>query len=590
MLFVVTVKFKKIELMSVFKKLGLTFIFLMLVSVVLAQSGKKKKSKNDLTEEQHIALEKTFVNANKEKILGNDAQALELFDACIKIDENNAASMYEKALLLKKKKNYTDGVALMETAVKIDPENEWYLQLYGELLQRTGNNKEAIKVYNQLVELKPNNPEYYLMSAGAYLDAEKYEKAIEVFDELETRFGVDPDIIKEKQRIWLKLNKVDKAADELNKLIAKYPDEPQYYLMLIDLYSANMMYDKELVAIQQFQKVMPNHPAVALSMAEYYRSQGQKEKSFEELKKAFANPALDSELKAKVLISYVGLSQRDSVMMEQALVLSKIFVETNGDEITSHAMYADFLYINKQPSEARDQYRAAIKLDKSNLQLWQQVLQCSAEMNDYKTLADDSKEAISLFPDQPSFYYFNGVSNSILKNSDEAIKSLKTGYKLVVDNDNLLAEFYSSLGDNYNNIKDYKESDNFYEKALKINPKNIAVLNNWAYYLSLRKANLDKAADMSKYANELSPDNGTYQDTYAWVLFQQGKYTDALEWQDKALKNTPENNGTLLEHYGDILFKLGQTEKAVEYWNKAKATGEGSDQLNKKIAERKYFE
>ncbi len=576
--------------MRVSKILGLTLLFVLTVSVSFAQFGKKKKSKNELTEDQKISLERNFVNANKEKILGNDAQALELFMVCVKIDENNAASMYEMALLLKKKKNYTDGVSLMANAVKINPENEWYLQLYGELLQRTGNSKEAVKVYKQLVALKPDNPEYYLMSAAAYLYDGKNEDAIEVFDQLEAKFGVDPDITKEKQRIWLKLGKVDKAADELNKLIAKYPEEPQYYIMLIDLYSANNMPDKALLAIQQLQKVMPDHPAVALSMAEYYRSKGDKEKSFAELKKAFANPDLDSDLKAKVLVSYVGLSQRDSVMMDQALELSKIFVETNSDEVTSHAMYADFLYINKQTEAARGEYKAAIKFDQSNLQLWQQYLQCSAELNDYKSLAEDSKEAISLFPDQPSFYYFNGVSNSILKNYDEAIKTLKTGYKLVVDNDPLLAEFYSSLGDNYNNIKDYKESDNFYEKSLKINPKNSGVLNNWSYYLSLRKANLDKAADMSKYANELSPDNGTYQDTYAWVLFQQGNYTDALVWQDKALKNTPENNGTLLEHYGDILFKLGQTNKAVEYWNKAKLSGEGSELLDKKIAERKYFE
>ncbi|HEY6438195.1 MAG TPA: tetratricopeptide repeat protein, partial [Ignavibacteriaceae bacterium] len=356
---------------------------------------------------------------------------------------------------------------------------------------------------------------------------------------------------------------MDKAAEELEHLVTKYPKEVQYYAMLVDLYQANNMTEKAYETIQRMQKVAPNHPAVSLSLAEYYRSKGENDKSFDQLKIAFANRDLQSEMKLKVMLSYMALSQTNDTMLMQALTLSKIFVETNGEEAMPHAIYGDFLIASKNIEEARNEYRAAIKIDSKNFQLWQQLLNCSAEMRDFKTLEIDSKEALTLFPDQPSLYYSNGVANGILKNYETAIKSLTSGYKMVVDNDFLLGNFYSALGDNYNNLKNYKESDNFYDKALKINPKDIGVLNNWAYYLSLRKDNLEKAAEMSKLSNELGPDNGTYQDTYAWVLFQQGKYSEAKEWQEKALKNTPESNGTLLEHYADILYKLGEVEKAV---------------------------
>lgn len=575
---------------KILKIMRLTFLMLLISTFVFAQSNKKKKSKDSLSEEQRMSLEKTFVNANREKILGNNDKAIELFSSCLKIDENNAASMYELSRLLEKKKKFTDAVELAKGAAKIDPTNEWYMQQYGELLQQTGKSKEAVNVYKELLKSHPDNPDYYLMLAAAYTFDGKSEEAIKVYDELEEKYGVDPDIIREKQRIWLKLGKVDKAADELEKLIADNPSEPQYYAMLIELYQANNMNEKAYETIQRLQKVAPNHPAVALSLAEYYRSKGEKEKSFEELKKAFANPELQSELKAKVLISYLSVAQTNDTMMAQALTLSKIFMETNGDEAAPHAMYGDFLYFSKKTSEARDEYRSALQIDSKNYQLWNQLLQCSIELNDNATIAKDSKDAIALFPEQPSLYYLNGFANTVLKNYDEAIKSLKTGSKMIVDNDKILEDFYSLLGDNYNNIKNYKESDNNYEKALNINSKNISVLNNWAYYLSLRKEKLDKAAEMSKYSNELSPDNGTYQDTYAWVLFQQGKYNDAKEWQEKAIKNSDAKNGTLIEHYGDILFKLGDVEKAVENWKKAKAIGETSDQIDKKINERKYVE
>lgn len=572
---------------KIFEIIRLTFLLLLITTFVFAQ---RNKSKDKLSDEQRMSLEKTFVNANKEKILGNDDKAIELFSSCIKIDENNAASMYELSRLLEKKKKFADAAEYAKGAAKIDPGNEWYLQQYGELLQQTGDSKEAVNVYKQLLKLHPENPDYYLMLAAAYTFDGKSEDAIKVYDQLEEKYGVDPDIIREKQRIWLKLGKVDKAANELEKLIAENPEQVDYYTMLIDLYQANNLDDKSYEVIQRLQKVNPNHPAVALSLAEYYRGKGDNEKSFNELKKAFANPDLQSELKAKVLISYLSVSQNNDTMREQALTLSKIFMETNGDEAAPHAIYGDFLYFSKKTNEARDEYRKALKIDNKNFQLWNQLLQCSIELNDNATLAKDSKEAIALFPEQPSLYYYNGFSNTVLKNYDEAIKSLNAGSKMVVDNDKVLEDFYSLLGDNYNNIKNYKESDNFYEKALKIDSKNIGVLNNWSYYLSLRKEKLDKAAEMSKYANELSPDNGTYQDTYAWVLFQQGKYSDAKEWQEKAIKNSDGKNGTLIEHYADILYKLGDVDNAVENWKKAKAIGETSDQIDRKISERKYVE
>ncbi len=569
----------------------LTLLLLFFTSVVVsAQDEKKKKGKDNLTEEQRIALEKAFVNANKEKILGNDDRAVDLFEECLKIDPKNGASNYELSRIYERQKKINSALEKAEEAMKADPENEWYLQQYGGLLQQSGNSKEAVNVYKQLLKLHPENPDYYLMCAAAYMFDGKPEDAIKVYDDMEVKFGVDPDIIREKQRIWLKLGKVDKAAEELEKLIAKYPDEVQYYAMLVDLYQANGMTDKTYDAILRMEKVAPNHPAVALSLADYYRTKGENEKSFEQLKKAFANRDLQSEMKLKVMVSYMGLAQHNDTMLQQALTLSKIFVETNGEEAMSHAMYGDFLSMSKDSKSARDQYREAIKIDRNNFQLWQQLLQSSAELNDYTTLEADSREAMSLFPEQPLVYYFNGVANGILKNYEAAVKSLTSGYKLIVDNDNLAGEFYASLGDNYNNLKNYEESDKYYEKALKINPNNIPVLNNWAYFLSLRKEKLDKAADMSKLSNDLSPDNATYQDTYAWVLFQQGKYSDAKEWQEKAIKNSDEKNGTLLEHYADILFKLGDVEKAVEYWKKAKEAGEASEHIDKKINERKYVE
>jgi Tfp pilus assembly protein PilF len=192
---------------------------------------------------------------------------------------------------------------------------------------------------------------------------------------------------------------------------------------------------------------------------------------------------------------------------------------------------------------------------------------------------------------QPLPYLFNGFANYQKKNYETARKSLETGSNLVVDNNLMLAQFYSTLGDICNQLKDHKKSDEYYDKALKIKPDDAYVLNNYSYYLSLRNKDLEKARDMARRANELQPDNASFQDTYGWVLYMLGNYTEAEVWIKKALDHPENDSAVLLEHYGDALYKLGRKDEALEYWQKAKQVGgEASEFLDKKISEKKLYE
>jgi Tfp pilus assembly protein PilF len=135
-------------------------------------------------------------------------------------------------------------------------------------------------------------------------------------------------------------------------------------------------------------------------------------------------------------------------------------------------------------------------------------------------------------------------------------------------------------------MKQMEQSDKAYEDALALTPNDTYVLNNYSYYLSLRKEKLDKAEVMSKKANELNPGSSSYEDTYGWILYVQGKYDDALIWLNKAYEHGGSKSAVILEHIGDVYFKLQQPEKALEYWIRAKDTGTGSDFLEQKVQQK----
>ena len=153
----------------------------------------------------------------------------------------------------------------------------------------------------------------------------------------------------------------------------------------------------------------------------------------------------------------------------------------------------------------------------------------------------------------------------------------------------MLTQIYSGLGDSYNALKRFKESDEAYNKALEINPDNSYTLNNYAYYLSLRGANLEKAEEMSKRSIQLDLNNPSSEDTYAWILFKLKRYKDARTWIEKAISHS-DKSAVQMEHYGDILFLLGEKGKAFQQWQKARTTGGGSDKLELKINEKRYIE
>ena len=154
----------------------------------------------------------------------------------------------------------------------------------------------------------------------------------------------------------------------------------------------------------------------------------------------------------------------------------------------------------------------------------------------------------------------------------------------------LLLEFYSSLADLHHAIGNDNVSDSLYEKVLSIDSENVLVLNNYAYYLSVRKVRLEKAKEMSLKCNEIEQDNGTYQDTYAWILYQRKEFKEAKQWIIKSLKNGSDKSAVVVEHYGDILYQLGEINEAITQWKSAKTFGDGSKLLDKKIKDKILYE
>jgi predicted Zn-dependent protease len=554
----------------------------------------KKKHKTDKFQENApVSNISMLIEAKKSDITGNVDKAEEQFRDYIDKYPNDPVAYFELARILADKKQAHEAVDLAGKAVKLDPTNKWYELFYAEVLQIDNRYKEAIVVYEDLTLKYPDNLDYFYQLAALYLSAEKYQEAIRVYNLIENKVGISEEISVQKEKIYQLLNDIPKAQHEIEVLVAAYPDDIHYLSILAEFFMNNKMQDKGLEIYEKIQKIDPGNPYVHVSMADYYRKIGNKQKAFEELKLGFENPNLDIDTKVNILLRFYDISKLPDDSKAMVFELGRILVSVHPNDPKAHSIYGDLLVEDKKNEQARDEYLKVIALDSSKFVVWEEVLRLDLVLEKYNHLIEYSKHASELFPDQPVPYLFTGIAENEMKKYSDAVKAFSHGVKLVpddADNQGMLADFYMYLGDTYHSLKDTTESDKAYDKSLSIKNDNAYVLNNYAYYLSLRNKDLEKAETMSKKAVSLDPKNSSFQDTYGWVLYKLQKYTDARTWVGKALEDKDSVSAEVMEHYGDILYKLGETGQALDYWEKAKAKGPGSALLEKKIIEKKLYE
>jgi tetratricopeptide (TPR) repeat protein len=567
------------------------------VALLLIISGCKTSSKvakadsspTRLSDEQRVLLDRAFMDGQKDKAIEDYDAALKDFQQVVKIDPKNADAHYELSGLFFSQNKNDEALAESDQAVKLNPNNKWYLELMAQIQMKKIDTKSAIKSYEQLIKLSPNDPDNYFDLAYLYLQSNQTDMAIKTYDQFEKNYGLEESVVLQKERIYLKENKFDNAVAEIQKLIDAYPGEVQYMGMLAELYALNNKKDKAAEIYQQILQIEPDNPQALMATADISAAKGDTLARFEGMKKVFANPKVSIDIKVKMLFPYIQSYDLNHDKIKEAFQLADIMVATHPDEAKAYALRGDLYYIDKKDSLALPSYLKALDLDKQKFTVWQQVMQIYNEEREWQKLDKISTDAMELFPNQAIIYLYKGGSEYQMKDYSKALKSFSKGEKMANDNPALKAAIYSNLGDTYHSLNRDLESDSAYEKSLKLDPENAFVLNNYSYYLSVRKVNLERAKQMSAYANKLDPENDSFMDTYAWILFQLGEYKDAIAFQANAVAKNP-TNPTLLEHYGDILIKTGDKDKAVEYWRKAKEAGSDSKTLDVKIAGLKYVE
>lgn len=574
--------------MKYYKQIILLLLFLLIFPITLFSQEKGLI----LDETTRRKFDYYFYDALNAKAQGKFDEAFDLFQHCHSIDSTNATVLVELGAFYSSLDEKSKALDFFRNAVKYDPKNYYYNMILAGVSKELDLKEDVIDIYNFLLKNYPDKVELYFELANMYGENGELEKAIQSLDTLQKYTGVSDAITLNKFRLYNMMDQKERAFEEIQSIIDKNPDNIRYKLLMGDLYLQDNQTEKALEYYNQAKLIDPDEPSLILSMVNYYERTNNKAASEEEIRKAIVSSKMDVETKLQLLARYISVLRQNKQDIKSANPLFQSMFEQHPNNTQINMMYGDVLLLQEDKDGAMEQFEIFTNDNPTNPAGYEQMLRIALP----DTLALDkvieiSETGMKNIPTAPQFYFYLGLAKYQQGKHKEALSVFEQGLaNAEFQNPQIESDFYGQAGDLNHQLKNNEAAFENYEKALQLNPQNLPVLNNYSYYLSLERRDLDKAEQMSGITIKAEPTNPTYLDTYGWVLFEQGAYTMAKIYIEKAVEYSKEEpSADVLEHYGDVLAVTGDIEKAVEQWQKAKEMGSDSKTLDKKIRRKEYI-
>lgn len=544
----------------------LALIIIVLSGFISCRSGKDiadSKTEKDYT--NYYAL---FTEATKYALLGDLTylkKSISLYNACIDKYPERAAPYYQLSNIYLSFQDIKKAKFYGRMAVQIDDTNRWYLLNLANIYQFENNIDSVIYLYEKVV-LISNNPEYKYNLSVFYSKKGDAKNSMRLVRELEQDLPDAREILILKYRNYNALHMTDSAVRQLETLIKLFPDDIENYGLLAEYLSEINRFKYAGEVYQSLLAIEPDNGLANISYGDFFLKQSMKDSALYYYKRGFYADDIMLEDKANIVYGYLynpGAMASDSVFIKELISVLKAKYP---DDPRPFALSSDYFIKIKDYKSALKDLRIAIDNNAQQYVIFEQYVMISNFVGEYKNVLEISEIALSKFPKEINLYIYSAYSYFQLADYSEVISICDSGLLVAGNDQKASIQLQSLKADSYRNLGQNEVSDSLFESILQVDPQNLMIRNNYAYYLSVRGVNLDRAEELSRLTIQKEPKNATYLDTYAWILFKRGNVKEALKYLEVAIKFGAHNNSEVLDHYGDVLLENGQCKNAIEAW------------------------
>ena len=533
-----------------------------------------------------------YLEAINQQNKGNYAAAFDLLNHCQEINPNAAEVYFMRSAYYSMLKNDSLMVADIERAAALNPTNTTFMERLGQIYIGMGKFPKAIETYEKIYANTRDRDDVLNILIQLYDRQKDYDNMLRTIDRLESLEGSSEEITLARMRV-LAL-KGDKEAElaELKSLSEKHPNDMNYHVMMGNWLLQNDRADEALKEYDYVLKMEPDNLMAQMSMLDYYRNVGEDSLANDLQEKMLINEDTPINSKMTLMRKVVADNEQEGGDSTQVLDLFHRILAQPQKTTDMHELYAAYMTLKKMPQDSINQaLRDALEIAPDNAGVRLELIQAEWSKKNFDEVIRLSRAAQEYNPDEMAFYYFMGLAHFQKDERDEALNSFQRGVAQINESSNkeIVSDFYAIMGDILHEKGREKEAYAAYDSCLQWKPDNIGCLNNYAYYLSEQGKDLQRAEQMSYRTIKAEPQNSTYLDTYAWILFMQERYEESKIYIDQAVQNDSTVSVVILEHAGDIHAKVGEMDKALDFWRKARDNGNDSKVLIRKIKLRKYL-
>ena len=477
----------------------------------------------------------------------------------------------------------------LRMASELDPDNFWYRYTLARLYSMTSRPELTTDMYEKLLEDFPKKSDLYFDLVEMYASQREFEKAIETLKEIETVFGMTESIAVYRFNLLRMLNRPEEAYASLEEYNKQY-SSPFVLATLAD-YQMSMYNDSTALAYyDEALDLAPDYSPALIGKAETLRLTRKYDEYFETLNLYISDPEVPAREKSDYLMAVVQRTEPKFLSSFQSQVDSLIDKSVGIHPKDSMLLQTAAVYYYS--TDRKDQAR---KHFKASMEAWPQSLSAAANYVEYlmyagewEELSQEGRAAFERFPHETAFLEMASMGDYNLEAYDRVLEICEIVLEVAPSDSSATLRAWSTIGDIQHQLGDDKKAFKAYEKALKINPDYIYVLNNYAYFLSVQGRKLKKAYNMSKRTVEAEPDNSTYLDTFGWILYLMGKPVEAKPFFKHAMLYGGKDSVVIMDHYAEVLYALKEYDLAMVYWNMAlrKNTDEVPG-LEEKVKQRK---
>ena len=510
-------------------------------------------------------------------------EAFEMISHCLSIAPEAPSALYKAATYYFFLNRKEMALEALTKAVEGEPDNYWYRQTLASYYQTNREYDKALAVLEEMQRLFPKrNGELLPALVGLYSHTQQYDKVVDALERLEELMGKSEAISMEKSRNYLFMGDKESAFGELEALAAEYPENSYYRVILGSMYMEQGRMPDALPLLQEVLAEEPDNGPAKIALTQYYKQLADTVQYHAMVDSVLMTPTVDDDTKVKMMVQLV-MDKTDSIYV--MALFDRVMQQPQRSAKVGHLCVQYMLKMGQPEERVRPILLRMLEAEPDHIQAHLQLLSYAARRNDMEEVISVCSAAIDYNPEVLDFYYYKAIGLYQTGNLQEALETYRKATSQITaeSNTELVSDIYAAMGDLYHVSEQPEEAYHCYDSALVYNPSNILVLNNYAYYLSEENKELDKAEQMSQRTIIAEPNNATYLDTYAWILYKQERYEEALTYIERALATDSVASDVLYEHAGDICYRMGDTARAVSYWKQALEVQRKAEAVEEKL-------